>query len=654
MANAKDIKAGAGFVELYLQDSRFMRGLQAVGRKFRAWGKSLAMAGGKIFAGAAGIIAPLVAAATSFSAMGDKLDKMAQRTGVSVESLSELKFAAEQSGTSIDGLGASLFRMQRRVANATSGTGPAVRALKELKLEAKDLAALSTEDQFLTIVDALAKMPNEARAAQMAFEIMGDNARDLWPLLKKGADGIEALKARARELGLTISAADATKAAELKDRMNEARQAMARLSFEFGASVAPTLADLLKTFAENARAVKNWVEQNRGLILSVLQVAGIVAGVGLAIVALGAVIGGLGAIIGTTVAAFTTAAGIIAGLFSALLSPIGLIAVALVAAAVAFVKFTTLGQNAASAVSGAFGRAFDGIAETFRVAWGGIVDAMKAGDLKLAAEIAWTAVRTVWAHALAAMSDLWHQFKNWFMSGWAAVWNGAAKFFVRVWSTMRTVHITVFSAMFKAAIGFGRGIVSIIQNSVLPPLEKVVALMEKVRAPGSGLARSLLDSADAALGAAGAGLDSLEERRQRGTDRATGKYATWERDKIAAIDAEAEAAAKAREQGRFDAAEKHRRSIEELTAELHDLRTEAAKAREKAEADAQPGDAGVPDLAGMDTAAAKTQAAGTFNPFATRSFGGHAVDQIAQNTKDTAKHTRRMQKALDAVPFAFT
>ena len=54
--------------------------------------------GTKIFGLGAAAIAPLLATTNVFAELGDQLAKMSARTGISVESLSELGYAAEQIG----------------------------------------------------------------------------------------------------------------------------------------------------------------------------------------------------------------------------------------------------------------------------------------------------------------------------------------------------------------------------------------------------------------------------------------------------------------------------------------------------------------------------------------------------------------------------
>jgi len=98
MASSSNIKAGAAYIELYTKDSRLVKGLNDAAKQLDAFGKSLQGIGTKMAMLGAGIVTPLAGAAKVFADMGSDMVDMSQRTGVSVEALSELGFAAEQSG----------------------------------------------------------------------------------------------------------------------------------------------------------------------------------------------------------------------------------------------------------------------------------------------------------------------------------------------------------------------------------------------------------------------------------------------------------------------------------------------------------------------------------------------------------------------------
>ena len=94
MANARGIRAGAAYVELFVNDSKLVRGLTQASKKLKAFGDAITGWGQKMTAIGAAVTAPLLGSAKAFAEMGDRIAKASARTGVSVETLSELAYAA--------------------------------------------------------------------------------------------------------------------------------------------------------------------------------------------------------------------------------------------------------------------------------------------------------------------------------------------------------------------------------------------------------------------------------------------------------------------------------------------------------------------------------------------------------------------------------
>ena len=85
-------------------------------------------------------LAKAVAAVKGEFAGLDKLGKTADKLGLGVQQLEQLRFAAEKTGVSSDTLDMALQRMVRRVNEAAHGTGEAKNAIAEMGLSAKALA----------------------------------------------------------------------------------------------------------------------------------------------------------------------------------------------------------------------------------------------------------------------------------------------------------------------------------------------------------------------------------------------------------------------------------------------------------------------------------------------------------------------------------
>ena len=81
--------------------------------------------------------------------LGDSMNDMSQRTGVSVESLARFRKAAATSGTDIDAVAKSLVKLSKGLyETAQTGKGPASEALETLGISATNAAGkLKTADQ---------------------------------------------------------------------------------------------------------------------------------------------------------------------------------------------------------------------------------------------------------------------------------------------------------------------------------------------------------------------------------------------------------------------------------------------------------------------------------------------------------------------------
>jgi len=112
MPSQGGIKAGRAYVELGVGD-KLTGGLKRAQARLRAFGEGVTRWGTRIFGVGSAFAAPAVVAAKSFASMGDQVANMAKRTGLSVETLSGLRFVASQTGTefgpgSVEGNGSAL------------------------------------------------------------------------------------------------------------------------------------------------------------------------------------------------------------------------------------------------------------------------------------------------------------------------------------------------------------------------------------------------------------------------------------------------------------------------------------------------------------------------------------------------------------------
>lgn len=286
---ASTVLAGKAVVEAGVKDNT-QKGIEAIKKRFKSMSRSLSKISAKTAVAAAAIGAPLIASVRKFISVGDALEKMAIRTGFTVETLSKLSYAAQRSGTDIEQLGAAIFRANRRLGNFKTGTGPAARALNELGLSYRKLRDLSPEDRFFAMVDALKNMDDAVRANQLGFEIFGDNWKSLLPLFDLGSNGIKNLMEKAKSLGLEISTETAAAAAGLSDKLLNLTSQVLALSVKIGSALGPALANLLKAFNPVLSNFIKLIEESPELILSIGKLALALAGISTAFAGISAVL----------------------------------------------------------------------------------------------------------------------------------------------------------------------------------------------------------------------------------------------------------------------------------------------------------------------------------------------------------------------------
>ncbi|MCX7806097.1 MAG: hypothetical protein N3A38_13025, partial [Planctomycetota bacterium] len=197
MVSSNAIRAGAAYIELSVSDSRFVKGLRAASAKLNEFGSGLTALGTGMTAIGGAVTAPLMAAATAFATAGDTLAKASDRTGLSVEALSELSFASQLAGTNFEELETGLKNMQRTLGAAFAGTGTVAEKLTVLGLSVEKLSGLSPEAQFEAIAKAISRVADPTVRAAAAVDIFGRNGTKLIPLMQN----LQALRGEARSLG---------------------------------------------------------------------------------------------------------------------------------------------------------------------------------------------------------------------------------------------------------------------------------------------------------------------------------------------------------------------------------------------------------------------------------------------------------------------
>lgn len=214
-------------------------------------------------AAVAGLTVAIFALVKSAAKAGDEFDKMSKRLDVSAQTLSELKFAAELSGASIDDIEKSMKKLSKSAVDADRGLLTYKRAFDELGVSITDTDGKlkDTETLFNEVSQALVGLESNTKKTALAQELFGKSGTKLLPLFREGADGIAALREEARFLGITYSDEAAAGAAAFVD-------AQQRLTDSFKGvkiGIAEDLQGPLTNFFNNTSTL---IAENRGEIIA--------------------------------------------------------------------------------------------------------------------------------------------------------------------------------------------------------------------------------------------------------------------------------------------------------------------------------------------------------------------------------------------------
>jgi hypothetical protein len=646
MIDAKGIRAGAAYVELAIKDIRLVKGLDAASNKLKAFGASVTGLGSRLAALGGAALAPVTGMISHFKDAGDALNKMAARTGVSTEALSELGFAAEQSGADLETLEAGLRMMQRSIVSAASGSREMRATLAKLGLTVADLKALTPEEQFRLLADRIAQVGNPTLRAALALDIFGKRNQKLIPLLSAGAKGIDELRAEANKLGLTVGTDQAQAAADLQDAWNRVIRTLKAAAFTIGGALAPDLTSLLSTVTRFVVGLANWVKQNKEVIVTVAKIIAAVVGVGVALIATGAAISFVGAAIGGMVSLIMGAVAafkVLAALVAAILSPIGLISTAVVALAGYLIYTSDAGSQALSWL----GEQFNALRETVLAAWQGISDALAAGDIGLAMKILWLTLKIEFKKGLLWLEEKWVNFKNFFINTFYRAVYGLARFLNDAWASIQVAWVETISFLSNAWTDF-IGILQKTWNRFSGFFKKVWARVKSVFKGNDAdeeIARinDEVAAEDNAINARrDAAIKEREIERQRRRAAIEGERAGIE-DELNRMQEAERAEREKRKQETLAAGEA---DIAAARQEWEDALAEAKRKREEADARV-PERMKRPDIPELDevadTAREKVDIQGTFNAMAVRGLGAESLsERTAKAAEQTAANTKKL------------
>jgi hypothetical protein len=180
----------------------------------------------------------------------DALAKLSQRSGVAVEELSALQYAAKLSDVSTEQLAGGLKKLNQNIAAAARGEQEQAEAFKAIGVSVTDASGKvrSADAVFADIAERFQTYKDGANKVALANALGGRSFAELIPLLNGGRDGIRQARIELEQFGGIIGSDLAAKSERFNDNLTRLAVAADALKV----AVAGNLIDGLVAYSQEA------------------------------------------------------------------------------------------------------------------------------------------------------------------------------------------------------------------------------------------------------------------------------------------------------------------------------------------------------------------------------------------------------------------
>ena len=228
-----------------------------------------------------GITSAAVAAGTAIfniaeqaSEFGSEINDASEKTGIGAETLSALKFAADQSGSSFKEVTTGIRLFTKTIGEAAQGNQKAKDTLQNLGIDGKK-AINDLDGAFAQAVKRIGELPPGVQQTKAAIDAFGRSGSNLIPVINTMDSNVAEFIEKARKLGVVLTQEDVKAADNFGDTLDTLKAQAAGVSFQFAKEFLPILTtgmrDLSKFFADNKESVKSWGITVANVVSGVIQ-----------------------------------------------------------------------------------------------------------------------------------------------------------------------------------------------------------------------------------------------------------------------------------------------------------------------------------------------------------------------------------------------
>ena len=183
----------------------------------------------------------------------DALDEAASKIGITYNALQDLKFAAEMTGGSFEGMVSALAKMQANIAS-----GSATEALNKLGLSAQYLKQLAPEKQFAEINQRLSEIKNTGERIDLTKGLYGKGGVELMNVINSGKAGLTEMSRQVELFGGHLTDAQRSMATMAQGDIEGLKESWGFIKDQIAVAIAPALIVI-------TQSIVKFVEESGGL-----------------------------------------------------------------------------------------------------------------------------------------------------------------------------------------------------------------------------------------------------------------------------------------------------------------------------------------------------------------------------------------------------
>lgn len=200
------------------------------------------------------------------TAVADALDRQAQSLGTTARAMAAFAVVEHRADLEAGSLAASLSKMQQAIADSQAYGSSADKTFAKLGLRFSDLIALSAEDQFRMIADAISKVDTASERTAYTMDIFGKAGKGLVGTMAEGSKAFDSAAEAAKRFGLALSATEQARILKAEEKVKELalvikgyQQQVAAANAESVAASAAMSAKLEEDSAKSAKSISSTI-----------------------------------------------------------------------------------------------------------------------------------------------------------------------------------------------------------------------------------------------------------------------------------------------------------------------------------------------------------------------------------------------------------